>query len=268
MRVAVAGHVEIVRFLQVDHRLSGGDILHASSGWTEPGGGGGVAAIELARLSGSCTLYTALGSDAQGQGIPASLAASGVTVVAATRAEPQREAITLIDTDGERTIIVIGPAQSPTADDLVDANAFAEVDAVYFCHGDSAMLRAARRARVLVATARVLPVIIDAGIRLDALVHSTSDPRERYRPGDLHTEPDLVAATEGTRGGAFTTASGRTGRWRAAPEPTDVYDTYGAGDCFAAALTFALARRQGPVDALGFAAERGAAALGRRGIRG
>ena len=47
--------------------------------------------------------------------------------------------------------------------------------------------------------------------------------------------------------------------------PGEREDAYGAGDCFAAALAFALAEGRPPAEALAFAAERGAAALTRRG---
>jgi sugar/nucleoside kinase (ribokinase family) len=40
---------------------------------------------------------------------------------------------------------------------------------------------------------------------------------------------------------------------------------YGAGDCFAAGLTYALAKGMDVPDALTFASERGALALTRRG---
>ncbi|MBW3592561.1 MAG: ribokinase, partial [Actinobacteria bacterium] len=45
-------------------------------------------------------------------------------------------------------------------------------------------------------------------------------------------------------------------------------DTYGAGDSFAAALTFALAEGRDAEDALAFAAERSALALTRSGAHG
>ena len=43
-----------------------GDIVHATDPWEEPGGGGAVSAVQLARLAGDCTFYTALGDDERG----------------------------------------------------------------------------------------------------------------------------------------------------------------------------------------------------------
>lgn len=264
MRVGVVGHVEWVEFLEVDGAPRPGAILTAATAWSEPAGGGGVAAVEMARLAGTSTLYTAVGSDALGQRVAPALERHGVRVVAATRSAPHRRAVTLVDPERERTIVVVGPAQAPRGDEL----AIAPLDAIYFCKGDAAALRAARSAaRVLVATARVLPVLQEAGVRVDALVRSAEDPRERYAPGDLDPAPALVAATEGARGGAWWTPE-RTGRWAASPPPGEPRDAYGCGDSFAAALTVALARAAPLEAALAFAAERGALASCRRGAHG
>ena len=131
--------------------------------------------------------------------------------------------------------------------------------------GYGGALGVARQARVLVATARVLPVLQEAGVEVDALVHSAADPAERYTPGDLPVVPRLVATTEGAHGGRFLTREGRAGRWAPAALPEAKGDAYGAGDCFAAGLAFALAEGRDPEAALAFAASRGAAAWGRHG---
>src|SRR5256885_4855812 len=44
-----------------------GDIAHALETWEEVGGGGAVAAVQLARLAGECTFLTALGDDELGE---------------------------------------------------------------------------------------------------------------------------------------------------------------------------------------------------------
>jgi ribokinase len=174
--------------------------------------------------------------------------------------------VTLIQPSGERTIIVVGPAQQAADADL-DAGWFAGMDAVYFCKGSALWLRAARAARVLVATARVLPVVREAGVVLDALVHSGQDPAERYARGDLATEPRLVATTEGARGGHFRTQESE-GRWEPSPVGASERDAYGCGDRFAAGLTWALAEGLAPRDALQTAARSGAHALTLRGAHG
>lgn len=265
MRLAVVGHVEWIDFVLVDRPPHPGEILRSSVAWDEPAGGGAVAAVELARLAGSCTLFTAVGDDGIGAGIAAALAPHGVEVVAAVRPGPHRRGITLIDPSGERTITVIGPAQAPVGAELGEA--LSGFDGVYWCHGDAESLRFSRSARVLVATARKLDALREAEVPLDALVRSAADPRERYSPGALVPAPALVAATEGASGGAWR-AGPQEGRWSAVEPVGPIVDTYGAGDCFAAALTFALARYDDIEDALTFAAERGAEAVTRRGAHG
>ena len=66
LTAAVVGHVEWIEFGRVDHVPAAGEILHVSDSWEEPGGGGAVAAVQLAKLAGEATLYTALGDDAVG----------------------------------------------------------------------------------------------------------------------------------------------------------------------------------------------------------
>ena len=95
---------------------------------------------------------------------------------------------------------------------------------------------------------------------LDLLVGSVNDPGERY---DGSLEAGTVVLTDGANGG---TANGVP--YAAVPAGT-IVDTYGAGDSFAAALAFALARGDALDDAL---EPRGAGRRGRdrrfRAVRG
>src|SRR5581483_3935545 len=97
---------------------------------------------------------------------------------------------------------------------------------------------------------------------LDALVGSGKDEAERYHPGDLEPPPALVVSTAGALGGW--TQPG--GPYSAVAPPGPVVDAYGAGDCFAAGLTYALAAGLGAGEAVAFAARCGAAALTGRGV--
>src|SRR5688572_5719064 len=113
MRVAVVGHVEWVEFLRVERMPVTGDIVHAVESWEEPAGGGPAAAVQLAKLAGNCTLFTALGDDDLGRRASAELSHLGLRVEAAHRAEPTRRAVTHVDASGERTITVIGDRLAP-----------------------------------------------------------------------------------------------------------------------------------------------------------
>jgi ribokinase len=268
VRVAVVGHVEWVDFARVARVPVAGEIVEPEDVFAEPAGGGAVAAVQLARLAGESTLITALGHDPPGRATPHRLAAFGVQVDAATRDQPTRRAFTFLDAAGERTITTIGERIHPRRDDSLRWDALDGADAVYFAAGDAGALRAARGTRVLVATARVLPTLAEAGVELDALVGSGRDAAERYEPGDLDPPPRLVVTTGGAKGGTWTAVEGRSGEWAATPPPGPVVDSYGCGDSFAGGLTFALGRGLPVDDALALAARCGATCLAGRGPYG
>lgn len=263
--VAVVGHVEWVEFARVERVPRAGEIVHARETFEEAGGGGGVAAVQLARLAGKADLLTALGADAVGSRAREALSASGVAVHAALRERPQRRAFTLLDDAGERTITVLGERIVPHGDDALPWERLRGADGVYFTGGDPAALRAARQGRVLVATPRAREAISAAGVKLDVLVHSGSDAGEQVAPGELPVAPRLVVTTLGERGGRWRSEGGDEGRWVAAPLPGRVADAYGAGDTFAAALTFALAAGRNLATALDLAARCSAACITGRG---
>jgi ribokinase len=268
VRFAVVGHVEWVEFARVERVPEAGEIVHAREVWAEPAGGGAVAAVQLARLAGACTFYTALGDDELGRRARDALRRLGVRVEAVFRGDFQRRGFTFVDDAGERTITVIGERMGPAGSDQLPWDELAVADGVYFVSGDAGAVRAARWARVLVATARSLPALREAGVPLDALVRSGSDERERYEPGDLDLPPRLEVATAGQLGGMYTLAGGAPERYPPSPLPGRLEDTYGAGDSFAAGLTFALAEGRPVDEALVFASRVGAAALARRGAHG
>ena len=264
MRAGVVGHVEWVRFAEVERVPEPGAIIHARESWFEPAGGGAVAAAQLRKLAGNCDFFVAVGNDELGARTPSALEHLGLRVHAATRDEPQRQAFTFLDDHGERTITVIGDKLHPRGSDPLPWDELTQIDAVYFTAGNDAALRAARQARVLVATARELPTLVEAAVQLDALVHSATDPGEAFDRGRIDPEPALVVATEGRKGGTFL-SGGRSGTYAAAELPGPVADAYGAGDSFAAGLAFALARGDEAEEALAFAAKCGAAAMTGRG---
>jgi len=265
MRVAVVGHVEWIEFARVERVPVAGEIIHALEAWEEPGGGGSVAAVQLAKLAGECTFFAALGDDPLGHRAHRDLGALGVRVEAVFRPIPQRRGFTFIDASGERTITVMGERMGPNGADPLPWDVLDGTGAVYFTAGDEAALRHASRSRVLVVTARILPQVARGAVPLDALVGSGRDQAEHYAPGDLDPPPRLAVWTEGRSGGRYRTADGIEGTYPAAPIPGPVVDAYGCGDSFAAGLAFALGSGLGVEDALAFASKCGAACLTGRG---
>lgn len=261
MRVAVVGHVEWVEFLRVSAVPRSGEIVHVSVNWAEPAGGGAVSAVQLCKLAGAADFFTALGDDEIGHRAAHELAGLGLTLHVAWRDEPQRRAITFVDDQGERTIVVIGDRIVPRGDDPLPWPELADMDGVYFTGGDVAALRAARAARVLTATPRAMETLRTAHVELDALVGSARDAGEVYVPGELDPPPTLYVATAGAAGGTMTPG----GPFPPATLPGPVVDTYGAGDSFAAGLTYGLAAAMTSEDSVALAARCGAAALTGRG---
>lgn len=262
MKVAVIGHVEWVEFVDVARVPAAGEIVHGTLAAAVAGGGGAVAAVALARFGAESLFFTSLGDDELGHRAAAELRARGVTLHAGLHGT-QRRAVTFVDGTGERTIVVIGERHAAHGDDPLPWNELARCDAVYVTAGDAAAIRAARAARVVVATSRILPLLRAAGIAVDALVGSANDPDEVYAPGDLAPAPRLVVRTDGPRGGRYV-LDGTEHPY--APVPAAARgDTYGAGDTFAAGLTFALGAGHAPADAIAFAAARAAEVVAVRG---
>lgn len=268
MRTAVVGHTEWIEFGHVERVPAAGDIVHAIDAWEEPGGGGAVAAVQLARLASSCTFLTALGDDERGTWSRRRLEELGVRVEAAIRDEPTRRAVVFVDANGERTITTLGDRLAPVDADDLSWDELEEVDAAYVTAGDPGAIRHTRRARVLVATSRIADRLARADVRLDAVVGSAADPAEALDPDALAHPPDLIVRTEGRRGGRYETADGRSGSYEAVEPPGPVVDTYGAGDSFAAGLAFALGAGMDTRSALALAATCGAWCAAGRGPYG
>jgi ribokinase len=293
LKVAVVGHVEWVTFARVPHIPTPGEIVHAEDPFDEPAGGGAVAAVQLARLAGAAVLVTALGDDGHGRRSVERLQELGVEVWAAQRTEPTRTASTLVDDDRERTITTYGARlEAVGADPEIPWEKLAQMDAVYFTAGDASAMRAARAARVLVASPRALHAL-GHGIPLDALVLSAEDEIEREEAAQAEADARLLVLTDGGHGGSYRlreTPDGKSlgaksatresapvsvsagagestscGKWPAAELPGEPRDSYGCGDSFAAGLTYGLGAGLAVPDALALAARCGATCLTGRG---
>ena len=166
--------------MRVPHVPDPGEIIHASEWWEDAGGGGAVAAVQLAKLAGACDFFTALGDDERGRRSRERLEELGVAVFAAPREGPQRRGFVYLDGDGERTITILGDRIVPHGDDELPWERLDGIDAVYFTGGDEGALRQARRARTARGdAARLRHAARAAASTLDALVRSAKDPGEQ-----------------------------------------------------------------------------------------
>lgn len=263
-RVAIVGHAEWVTHAR--GRLpEPGAITHLDDPLDEPGGGGGVAAVQAAALGADCRFLTALGDDALGHRTAEAIAATGVTMDVAWRPVPQTRALSVTGDDGDRAIAVVGTRLHPEPGDPLGWDALAGVGAVYFTGRDPGTLAACRRAPVLVVMARRWAVLAEAGVQADVLVGSADDPGETPPYGAVKPPPHVVVATQGERGGWVRPAGEPPWRWDAAPSPGPPLDSYGCGDVFAAGLTVGLAAGWDMQRAIALANRCGASAVTARG---
>lgn len=268
LRVGVVGHVEWVEFAVTDRLPRPGEIVHAREWFVEAAGGGGVAAVQMRRILGEAPLFTVVGSDEIGERAAVRLRELGVTLHAAVLDRPQRRGFTYLTDDHERTITILGERMVPSGADPIPWELVGELDGVYVTGGDAGAIRAARAARIVVATPRSAPGLLEAGIPLDALVMSATDAHEQGIAERLDPPPRLVVRTRGASGGEWQAFEGRTGTWAAAELADEPVDSFGCGDTFAAGLTMALAAGLDVEGALSYAARLGAAVLTGRGPYG
>jgi ribokinase len=260
MRVAVIGHIELVTITRIGALPSAGDIAHLDAGVTIAGGGGGVAFGQLARSRAEAHFFTAVGNDDAAAEVLAQVHATGTQVHAAPRDEPHTRGLVLLTPDGQRTIFIVGEPLHPRRSDDLRWDLLASCDGVYFTGQDPDTIVAARSARVLVVTARRREALVASGVRADVVVGSAHDAREASTLADYPVAPDALVMTEHGRGGYIETKEGVT-RFAASAAPDPIVGTYGAGDTFAAALTWYLARGLATADACRKAAPHAAAVL-------
>ena len=239
-----------------------GEILHLDAPRVFAGGGGAMAFRQLARSDAEVHFFTAVGHDDCAREVAAELSALPGQLHAAHRAQSQVRAVVLVPPTGDRTIVVIGRPLHPEARDPLPYELLTRCEGVYFTAEEPELLRLARTAKVLVATARRRVALDRAGIAPDVIVGSASDPRERSSLRDYSPAPRAVVMTEGARGGTIETSEGVVRFQPAVIKPPG--PSYGAGDSFAAALTYFLAAGRPVHEAATRASAFGAAVIGAR----
>jgi ribokinase len=260
MRLAVVGHVEHVTIAKVSALPSPGEIAHLDHPAVIAGGGGGIAFFQLAKSDADVHLFTAIGIDDAALHVYHEVSNVGATVHAALRMEPHTRDLVLVTPDGERTIVVVGRPLHPAADDRLSWEILDGCDAAYFTGEDPETLRLARGGRLLAVTARRSHVLAGAGVRPDLVIGSVRDPRENRRLADYANPPRALVLTDGPRGGTIETSAGVT-PFPATSLEAPIAGAYGAGDTFAAALTYHLALGDSLQGACATAARHAAAVL-------
>ena len=168
------------------------------------------------------------------------------------RDTPTRRAVTLLEGDGERTIITIGERLEPLGDDALPWARLADCAGVYVTAGDTGALSRCSDAGVVVASPRARTSLESPGPTIDAIVFSEHDPDESAWAQRIASRARLLVATEGAEGGRWWGESHRDGGQRCRCPDRHGTPT-GCGDSFAGGFMVGLARGQSVADAAAFA---------------
>ncbi len=257
LKLAVIGHVEWVTFLKVDHLPLAGEISHAKDSFEEAAGGAAVAAVQMTRLTNEpVDLITSLGKDSFGEKCYERLTKLGLNLKVAWREKPTRKAISLIGNEGERAITVIGERLQPIASDNLPWSDMKNYDGIFITATDEEGIRLASKAKFVAATPRTgTTTLKNSKVKLNALIGSRLDPGERINYENLVPKPDIYIATEGKSGG---TIFPKKYKYTSIKPSSKEKDSYGCGDCFAGAVTAALAAKLNLVEAIDLGAYCGA----------
>lgn len=262
--------------LAVDHLPVPGDtVLAADTRWL-PGGKGANQAAAAARLGARVRFVGAVGDDAAAAIALGGLADDGVDVSAVRRvpATPSGVAVVCVDGLGENLIVVapganalLDPADVALPDGCTAVLASLEVPEATA----TAALAAARRAgAIAVLNAAPADAVTDDLLAVaDVLVANEGEAAAIADGRGLAALAEATATTVvATAGPAGVRAATPAGDELHVPAlPAEVVDTVGAGDCFSAALTVALAEGRPLDDAIAFGIAAATLTVGRVGAR-
>ena len=241
LNFAVVGHVEWITFLKVDQLPKPGVISHSEKSLEYPAGGGAIIAKKLSELtSNQIHFFTALGNDDYGDKCFKILSNMGIKLHIAWREKPTRRGFSLIDSQGERAITVIGERLAPKHKDNLQWNILKKMDGIFITASDSEIFKMARSASILCTTPRVgLDTINKSNVLLDGLIGSNLDPGEVFSFSELFVKPKYTIKTEGENGGIIFPG----GRYKALKNNKRKIDSYGCGDSFAAGILYGFASK-------------------------
>ena len=114
-------------------------------------------------------------------------------------------------------------------------------DGIFITATDKEGIRLASKARFVAATPRTGQATLkNSKAKINALIGSGLDPGDEINYEELAPKPDIYIATEGKLGG---TVYPKEYKYKAIKPSSQEIDTYGCGDCFAGAVTTALAAK-------------------------
>jgi len=261
-----------------------------------PGGKSANQAVAAARLGGHVSLVGAVGEDANGNMLEASVAGAGVDVShVRTSSEPTGVAVIAVDARGENNIIISAGANGTLSPkDVAEAAEVLEGAAVVsLClevsmdtvlaaaqaghdAGATVLLNLSPYAEIPAALAGLADILLvnshEAALFLGSEVPGADAPasewdavRERFAGHGVHQ----VLVTLGANGSVVLDSLAPAGSRVAFVQPTQVHavDTTGAGDAFTGAVAVRLAAGDGLTDAAAFASVAAAMATTRKGTQ-
>ncbi|TGO06667.1 ribokinase [Serinibacter arcticus] len=276
MSVTVVGSANLDTTLRVVRIPGPGETVMASSIARSPGGKGANQAVGAARSGGADVRFVAaLGRDADGDALLASLTGAGVGTDAVRRLAdaPSGSALITVGDDGENSIVVVAGANAALTDlDENELAAVAAADVVLACLEIPmvTVVRAAREAaRFVLNAAPSTPLPEDLWPHVDVLVVNEHEARDLTGAADLADAVDRLAGrvralvvTLGARGAVVVSDGVRTS---VPSTPVTAVDTTGAGDCFCGVLAARLAAGDDLVTATRWGSAAGALAVQRPG---
>lgn len=262
-RVCVVGSTNVDLVLRVSHHPVPGETVLATGKERLAGGKGANQAVALARLGAQVRFVSAVGADDDGTWSLAQLQAEGVATDEVTVVDAATGlAVVSVDAAGENTIVVapganlhVAAPSSLTEDALLLS---LEVPLATVC----AWARLAKQRGVLVvlnaAPWQPLPEALLADI--DVLVVNATEAAAL----GPQSAAGVLVVTLGAQGAKVVQGGITT---HVTTPATEVVDTTGAGDCFAAALTHALAAGRDVVAATSWACRAASRSVQHLGAR-
>jgi ribokinase len=274
--IAVAGSANADLCLGLDRLPVAGDTMLAGDVRWRPGGKGANQAAAAARLGAATRFLAAVGDDASGSVALGGLADAGVDLSAVRRVggSPTGVAVVCVDVHGDNLIVVAPGANGglEPADLRIDPGTAAVLVSLEIPAATAAAALAEAHRLGALAVLNVAPAdaaspsIVAAA---DVVIANEGEAAAVAGGRDLAAlASDVGAIVVATAGPAGVRAATPGGEELHVPAlSADVIDTVGAGDCFAAALTVALAEGQALAAALRFAVAAATLKVGRPGAR-
>ena len=295
-RIVVVGSLNADLTIYCDRLPQPGETVQGNGFAVNPGGKSANQAVAAARLGGHVSLVGAVGEDANGAMLEASVAGAGVDVGhVRTSAEPTGVAVIAVDARGENNIIIsagangtLSPKDVADAADVLEGAAVVSLclevsmDTVLAAAqaghdaGAQVLLNLSPYAEIPSALAGLTDVLLvnshEAALFLRSSVPGAGAAasewdavRSRFSERGIHQ----VLMTLGANGSVVLDSLAPAGSRVAFVQPTQVHavDTTGAGDAFTGAVAVRLAAGDGLADAAAFASVAAALATTRKGTQ-